>query len=349
MLVKQVQMTTSASPGTTVWVYRNSIKALPWYTSVRVKLEDPAYSSWFVPFNCSASDPLSGCHVPICDTNYDPPLCSALYHDQTQSPGFPTGDGNCAPPACDTGSVPSGEYMFDPRAANVSINGQTLVRWFIDEYLFGPEGAGNANVSGFFFDDEFDANGPSEYEAHVNQDIGFDDAMLASTSAAYWAYMAQVYTEVLERHKFVWQQMWNGPTPTGVMSTCPAPLVNKGSCASDLRALCSADSPARSRVMMYAFTPGVCGGDPGNLTDPLQDIANFLLSRGNYAYLGHGWEGCSRVYEFPPELSADYGEPVDELCKETAPGSQVFVREWSKATIQMDCTSWTPTITLKDG
>ena len=38
----------------------------------------------------------------------------------------------------------------------------------------------------------------------------------------------------------------------------------------------------------YAFTPGGCKGDPGTLTDPLQDIANFLLTRGPYAWLGHG-------------------------------------------------------------
>ena len=63
----------------------SGIKALPWYTSVREKLVDPAYAAWFVPFNCSAADPLAGCHVPVCDTNYDPPLCSALYHDQTQT------------------------------------------------------------------------------------------------------------------------------------------------------------------------------------------------------------------------------------------------------------------------
>lgn len=40
-LTTQVAMTTAASPSTKVWVYRNSILALPWYTSVRVKLEDP--------------------------------------------------------------------------------------------------------------------------------------------------------------------------------------------------------------------------------------------------------------------------------------------------------------------
>ena len=46
MLVEQVKKTTEASPGTTVWVYRNGIKALPWYTLVRTKVTDPAYSAW---------------------------------------------------------------------------------------------------------------------------------------------------------------------------------------------------------------------------------------------------------------------------------------------------------------
>ena len=41
MLVEQVKVTTEASPGTTVWVYRNGIKALPWYTLVREKVTDP--------------------------------------------------------------------------------------------------------------------------------------------------------------------------------------------------------------------------------------------------------------------------------------------------------------------
>ncbi len=49
--------------------------------------------------------------------------------------------------------------------------------------------------------------------------------------------------------------------------------------------------------MAYAFSPGRCGGDPANLTSPVQDIANFLLVRGPYAWLGHGWLGCSRDYE----------------------------------------------------
>ena len=48
-------------------------------------------------------------HVPVCDDNYTPPLCSNLYHDQSQTPGYPKGDGNCLAPGCDVGSVPVGE------------------------------------------------------------------------------------------------------------------------------------------------------------------------------------------------------------------------------------------------
>ena len=58
------------------------------------------------------------------------------------------------------------------------------------------------------------------------------------------------------------------------------------------------------------------------------------------------WLGCSKFYHFPPELNLDYGTPTG-LCKETAEGSEVFVREWSKSTVQMDCNTYTPTITMK--
>ena len=48
LLFKQVKLTTAATPGTTVWIYRNTVYAYPWYTSVRKTLEDPAYAPWFV-------------------------------------------------------------------------------------------------------------------------------------------------------------------------------------------------------------------------------------------------------------------------------------------------------------
>ena len=66
----------------------------------------------------------SAAHVPVCDDNYSPPRCSVLYHDQSQTPGYPKGDGDCAAPGCDVGSVPIGEYLFDHRAANISVHGR---------------------------------------------------------------------------------------------------------------------------------------------------------------------------------------------------------------------------------
>lgn len=68
--------------------------------------------------------------------------------------------------------------------------------------------------------------------------------------------------------------------------------------------------------------------------------------RGPYAFLGHGWLGCSKKYEVPEQINWDYGKPMG-LCKETATNSGVFEREWTKAKISMDCNTWTPTITMK--
>ena len=56
-----------------MWVYRNKIKGLNWYSSVREKLDDPQYDGWFVKFKdykgTSPTDPASNnsYHVPACD------------------------------------------------------------------------------------------------------------------------------------------------------------------------------------------------------------------------------------------------------------------------------------------
>ena len=67
------------------------------------------YAPRFVNFSREVIACHAKSHVPVCDNNYKPPLCSNLYHDQSQTPGYPKGDGNCAAPACDVGGVPVGE------------------------------------------------------------------------------------------------------------------------------------------------------------------------------------------------------------------------------------------------
>ena len=82
------------------------------------------------------------------------------------------------------------------------------------------------------------------------------------------------------------------------------------------------------------------------LPAPVQDIATHMLVRGEVAYLSYGWIGCTSSYERPPALDYDYGEPVDPICHETAVGSGIFTRRWTKATVTLDCNTWQPNITL---
>jgi len=198
----------------------------------------------------------------------------------------------------------------------------------------------------FFFDDQWNENGPTEYEQHSVADMGLTKSELTDITKAYWSNMAEVFKTVLARGKFSWQLLFTGQGSNSIQdiaTTCPGPLVHKTTCAADLRKLCSTSSPAQSRFMMYAFTPGSCNMDPSVLSEFDQDLANFLLVRGPYAALGHGWLGCSRKYLFPDALNKDYGQPM-ELCHEVSSG--VFQRKWSKATVEMNCNTWQSTIKM---
>jgi hypothetical protein len=115
-------------------------------------------------------------------------------------------------------------------------------------------------------------------------------------------------------------------------------------CATALRAMCAAGaaSPFYNATTMHSLT-----GDHATLPNLAQDLATFLLLRGDYAFLGFGWSGCGNAVAFPAELGLDYGVPTG-FCAETAAGSNVFARDWSKATVAMDCNTYTGTVTMKE-
>lgn len=173
--------------------------------------------------------------------------------------------------------------------------------------------------------------------------MGLTAPDLVQLTADYERNMAALRNATLEAGKFAWQMLWTGGPPDNIGGTGLSALVQKATCAKDLRALCTADSPAQRRAMAYGLNTN---GDPRTLTSLKQDLANFLLIRGPYAWLGHGWMGCSRNYYFPKEFDVDYGEPTG-LCTETSNASGVFKRVFSKSVVQMDCNTWEGTITLE--
>jgi hypothetical protein len=81
LLIEQCGLLKAANPNLKCMVYRNLVKALPWYSSVRDIINDPAYSSWFLPF-ANATGPF---HVPQCDKNWSPPRCTNFYHGKSQA------------------------------------------------------------------------------------------------------------------------------------------------------------------------------------------------------------------------------------------------------------------------
>lgn len=239
-----------------------------------------------------------------------------------------------------------------------------MVDWFVNEYMLGPSGAGNPNIVGYYIDDGWAADaasnrhGPSECDGNWQADTGMSASEVNDEIAAFRWVADKVYTEMLAAGKFNWNQFLNNDPYCPACGNCPAPWVKEASCGADLRTHCNATGPVHTRAMHYGIRGcGARGTSTADLSDIGQHVANFLLLRGEYAYLSTGWSGCTTldgrhsdegVYGWNKQwLDADYGVPTDEICKETSAGSGVFVREWSKATVQMDCNSWTGSVEFK--
>merc|ERR1712151_477414 len=111
-------------------------------------------------------------------------------------------------------------------------------------------GGSNPNVSGFFFDDQFNPTGATESLGTL-ANLGLTKEEGAQMSQYYWQYMKVVYDELLKRGKFSWQQMWCGQEEgfgeyKYLCSTGSKYLVEKDNCAKQLRSLCSRESPAQN-------------------------------------------------------------------------------------------------------
>ena len=377
LITKQAEMVYAADPGLPgyaprVWAYRNTIKALNWYSSVREKLDDPKYASWFIKFKGFSNKPYPGgqgkeknssYHVPTCDfyNNGTAPRCSGFYHDQEQTPEHPGGgsayhvDGDCIE-QCDCGPTnPCGEYIFDHRGGMV--DGRTFRDWWINEYMVTNETlyhkdprTGESQVIGLgWLDDSMQMIGPTEEDRNYIADTCGSNTSQAciddmkSQVDAYQASVLALKKKVVPMGGFWWQLLGGSPgltwnplinRPNRPQKTEPTPA----ECKAILRDWCTPKPSGWNKYALYNIPAGGKNVTAAMFTDY---TAEFLLTRGPYAMLGYSWCGCTNGQEMRPraaEWDEDFGEPVGGLpCKETGEDTGVFEREWSAATVTWDC------------
>lgn len=276
-----------------------------------------------------------------------------------QTPHYPTGDGSCSKP-CDCG-VPCGRYLWDTRNPD-------LVDWLVDVHLTGDiSPSGSALINGIFLDDDWSPTGGAAENCALQDckhDMGLSTKDVGDITSGWCNMMKRAQAKVLEKGGFDWRMFSPGA------GTCSGPPFSAGvlrggpmTCAAYMREQCSTGPSAtlQSSAMMYGLGQGCSlvtdNTTTGNPIDFQQHLASFLLLRGPYAWLGWAWVGCagsrgagSGSVPIPPTpnemFDTDYGEPTG-LCKETAPNSGVFTRDWTKASVQVDCNAWEGSITMK--
>ena len=377
-LVEQATATKQAASetlhnNTKVFVYRNIVKALPWFTTVRKKLDDPNYSGFFLKFD---STNVRQYHVPLC-ANEDPTHCSMYYHDQLQTPQVPTTDqpypdGVCTDNHCDCGMNPCGEYLFDHR------NGTMLREWLIQEVILGPTAIGHADIDGLFLDDFWCSDllcrnsnnvilgcpcndpvqGPTEVDRYSQMDMGLSDQDIADLTIQWNITMGNVQRAILNYSAYTWS-LFPGQNNANAWPT----FLNSNAkeCMVACRRACQADSIWQHYPILFGFTIA----NSTVLSQLEQDLSYFLLVRGPYAYAGWGIWGMTWPFQADPSnhgalpptaddvplpvvFDIDYGTP-QEVCYETEVNSGIFRRRWSKAIVELNCNTFDGTISLIDG
>jgi hypothetical protein len=151
--------------------------------------------------------------------------------------------------------------------------------------------------------------------------------------------LAEVKAAIIAAGGLSWQSFVFNATNQG-------PLLHHGNCAAVLRAQCAPHAPAHDGALFLGF-PAAHHSTFTNTSLPgyREDLAVFLLVRGDFAWLGYPWVGVNQPYYRPPELDADFGLPRG-LCAETGANSSVFSREYSGARVEMDCTRFLANITM---
>jgi hypothetical protein len=358
-LLAQAENTKSMNAKSRVFVYRNIVKALPWFSSIRKILDDPAYEGFFLKFDPSKTFPDDLAMNPCAAENAT--KCSAFYHDQEQTPSVDGADGTCPPPeegGCDCGTQPCGEYLFDHRNSSVA-------DWLIENHILSDTAIGSPSVDGMFMDDFWCSNlvceesnnevsgcpcndpvqGATEVDANQQKDMGLSDEDIRDLYYGWDETMQKVQQAILDNGAYTWSLI-KGQDNANASPT----MLSPDTCASALRSACDANSDWQQLTNLFGIS---YDGTTQTFPQLEQEVAFFLLARGDYSYWGFGSWGMTWPFqpepahgELPPLvdglpvpdlLKGSYGVP-SKVCAEVADG--VFERTYEKGSVKLDCNTF---------
>jgi hypothetical protein len=171
--------------------------------------------------------------------------------------------------------------------------------------------------------------------ANCTADMGLGTAEIKDITSQWRTNMITAKAVAVAAKGFNWQLLSSATTPK-----------QGAQCEAFFRRACAPHSQEYDSALMVAFAPEDESPN-GRAPNFLADLAMFLLVRGPYAWIGHGFVGCSlwdekvggpgQLFERPPLLDTlRVGAPLG-LCAETVPGSGVFSRKWTGAHASFDC------------
>jgi hypothetical protein len=256
-MLKNAQAIQAVDPSTITWVYRNGIKALPWMTTVREKLEDKAHWGWFMAKK--GCMPTPGHYV--CGAN----ATDNLYHDFEQTPHGDCGKG-----------IECGEYVFNHMNSS-------LRPWLIQTMFLGnATGGGNKAVSGFYVDDGWSAKGPSEMDKDAVAKMGMTTADVTAMITAWSANVAAWRQAIYDAGLFEWFMVYGGQqTAPGWSQSEP-----NATCLTFMERNCGATSPSQNGTMFFGYSryqhsqawgnASIPGQSYGSLLSPMQECVPCL-------------------------------------------------------------------------
>eukprot|EP01045_Picozoa_sp_COSAG04_P024850 COSAG04_NODE_3167_length_3098_cov_1.404468_3_plen_336_part_00 len=199
-----------------------------------------------------------------------------------------------------------------------------------------------------YLDDRMSLGGPSEEDSHFIADTGSTPEEMREHTAAYQANMLRLEHALVDSGGFWHQGMMEGPKIRPVEANCyrDCQNVTPAQCAATLRETWCVPEPAPWRsALQYLMRPPTAEAAKEAGT---QATAQFLLTRGPFAWIGFfDWQTLAD-WPRPDEWDTDFGVP-EGPCAEIGRGTGVFARNWSKARVTWDCNAAKGAITMKHG